>query len=104
MAHRSGHRAGAARQPLFRGSQHRLHECARANLGIAIGQRSYIEDDLASGRLVQPFDTIFRRDLGYYLVCPADRADAPKIKLFREWLLSGISAHRPAEQSPRAAE
>jgi LysR family transcriptional regulator, glycine cleavage system transcriptional activator len=81
-----------------------VYECARANLGIAIGQRSYIEDDLASGRLVQPFDTILHRDLGYYLVCPADRADAPKIKLFRDWLLSGISARRPAEQPPRAAE
>jgi LysR family glycine cleavage system transcriptional activator len=72
-----------------------VYECARANLGIAIGQRSYIEDDLASGRLVQPFDTVLHRDLGYYLVCPAERADAPKIRLFREWLLSGIAAQEP---------
>jgi LysR family transcriptional regulator, glycine cleavage system transcriptional activator len=79
-----------------------VYECARANLGIAIGQRSYIEDDLASGRLVQPFNTVLHRDLGYHLVCPAERADAPKIKLFREWLLSAISAPRATE--PRAAE
>jgi LysR family transcriptional regulator, glycine cleavage system transcriptional activator len=81
-----------------------VYECARANLGVAIGQRSYIDDDLASGRLVQPFDTVLRRDLGYYLVCPAERADAPKIKLFREWLLSCIDARAPAEQNAPAAE
>lgn len=77
-----------------------VYECARANLGIAIGQRSYIEDDLASGRLVQPFDTVLHRDLGYYLVCPAERADAPKIRLFREWLLSGVAAHERAQHLP----
>ncbi len=81
-----------------------VYECARANLGIAIGQRSYIEDDLASGRLVQPFNTVLHRDLGYYLVCPAERVDAPKIKIFREWLLSYVSGRAPAEQTPRAAE
>jgi LysR family glycine cleavage system transcriptional activator len=82
-----------------------VYECARANLGIAIGQRSYIEDDLASGRLVQPFNTVLHRDLGYYLVCPTERADAPKIKLFREWLLSCVTAFTSAWQSsPRAAE
>jgi LysR family transcriptional regulator, glycine cleavage system transcriptional activator len=77
-----------------------VYECARASLGIAIGQRSYIEDDLESGRLVQPFNTVLHRDLGYYLVCPTERADAPKIALFREWLLSRIAAHEPAEYTP----
>ena len=75
-----------------------VYECARASLGIAIGQRSYIEDDLASGRLVQPFNTVLHRDLGYYLVCPTERADAPKIALFREWLLSRIAAHAPPRE------
>jgi LysR family glycine cleavage system transcriptional activator len=81
-----------------------VYECARANLGIAIGQRSYIDDDLASGRLVQPFDAVLRRDLGYYLVCPAERSDAPKIALFREWLLSHLVAQAAAKLStPRRA-
>lgn len=71
-----------------------VYECARANLGLAIGQRSYVENDLAEGRLIQPFNTILRRELGYYLVCPAERAEAPKIKLFRDWLLMSSEAHR----------
>lgn len=81
-----------------------IYECARASLGIAIGQRSYIEDDLASGRLVQPFDIALHRNLGYYLVCPAERADAPKNKLFRDWLLGHIGTRTPAPPAMRAAE
>lgn len=81
-----------------------IYECARANLGMAIGQRAYIEDDLASGRLVRPFDMTLHRNLGYYLVCPAERADAPKIKLFREWLLACIDKRAPLQPAMRAAE
>lgn len=76
-----------------------IYECARANLGIAIGQRAYIEDDLAAGRLVRPFDVALKRNLGYYLVCPAERADAPKIKLFRDWLLRDVESGKPVRQS-----
>ncbi|MFG1361177.1 transcriptional regulator GcvA [Xanthobacter pseudotagetidis] len=76
-----------------------VYECARANLGIAIGQRSYVEDDLRSGRLVEPFGTVLRRDLGYYLVTPRERADAPKIQVFRAWLAE--TSRRSADAVPQ---
>ena len=77
-----------------------VYECARANLGIAIGQRSYVEDDLRSGRLVEPFGTVLRRDLGFYLVTPRERADAPKIQVFRTWLAQ--TSHRSVGALPQA--
>lgn len=67
-----------------------VYECARASLGIAIGQRAYVQADLASGALVAPFEAVLTRERGYYLVCPAERADAPKITLLRDWLLASV--------------
>ena len=42
----------------------------------------------SSGRLVAPFAHALNRDTGYYLVYPANRAGHPKIRIFRDWLLS----------------
>ncbi len=45
-----------------------------------------LTDELASGRLVQPFDTIL--DAGaYYLTYPAKALDQPRPRLFIQWLL-----------------
>lgn len=71
-----------------------LYEAALKGQGIAMGQIRYLEDDLASGRLVRPFDHVLSRPTGYYLVVPEDRADSQKIRTFREWIAgkTGTSA------------
>ncbi|QRG06316.1 LysR family transcriptional regulator [Xanthobacter dioxanivorans] len=91
---RCAHVAEEQRDNLYFEDLSIVYECARANLGIAIGQRSYVEDDLMSGRLIEPFGTVLRRDLGYHLVTPLERADAPKIQVFRAWLAE--ASRRPA--------
>jgi LysR family glycine cleavage system transcriptional activator len=58
--------------------------------GVAIGRTSYVRDDIAKGRLVVPFDITLPLDAGFYLVSPEDRADTPKLAVFREWLLDSI--------------
>lgn len=48
--------------------------------------------DVAQGRLVRPFPIVSTRGWAYWLVYPAERRMVPKIKRFREWLLTEIGA------------
>ena len=63
-------------------------QAAVNGLGVAIAQRAYVRDELASGRLVQPLDQEVPTEFGYYLLCDPAKADTQPLKLFREWLLS----------------
>jgi len=44
--------------------------------------------DLINGRLVRPVDVSLRMSNSYWIVCPNATAALPKIKAFREWLLT----------------
>lgn len=72
-----------------------VYQCAVAGLGVAMGQAAYVAEDLASGRLVAPFDVTLRRTRGYYLVCPKDRANVTKIDTFRRWLRDILTPRGP---------
>jgi LysR family transcriptional regulator, glycine cleavage system transcriptional activator len=60
-------------------------------LGVALGREQLVEADIAAGRLVAPFDTVLPQDAGYYVVAPEATADAPKIALFRDWLIASAN-------------
>lgn len=62
-------------------------QAAIDGIGVAIGRTSYVEADLAKGRLVAPFKMALHADAGFYLVCPEATAESPKMKAFRQWLL-----------------
>jgi LysR family glycine cleavage system transcriptional activator len=62
-------------------------QAAIAGIGVAMGQRMYVREELASGVLFEPFEPVLRRDLGYYLVYPPERREARHIAAFREWLV-----------------
>ena len=59
-----------------------LLEAAVAGLGVAVAPRPLVSDDLKQGRLVAPFGfvTSGRR---YYLLHPAELAQAAKVRTFR---------------------
>jgi LysR family glycine cleavage system transcriptional activator len=61
-------------------------QAAIEGLGIAIGYDTLVADDLASGRLVAPFDFKVRAALSYYFVCPKKNAELAKIACFRDWI------------------
>ena len=61
-------------------------QAAIDGMGVAIGRTSYVEADIAAGRLVVPFDISLPSDAGFYLVYPPDKAKARKLVAFREWL------------------
>jgi LysR family glycine cleavage system transcriptional activator len=63
-------------------------QAAIDGLGVAIGRTSYVQDDIAKGRLVVPFKMTLPTDAGFYLVTPEGRTDTPKLKAFRQWLKS----------------
>jgi LysR family glycine cleavage system transcriptional activator len=71
---------------------------AAGGLGVAIADRNFIGDDLASGRLVMPFDLMVTEETGYFLFTEKGRFAEPKIARFRDWLL----AEAAAERAPKA--
>lgn len=61
-------------------------QAAVEGLGVAIGRRVFVEDDLAEGRLVQPFDLTVAVDEAWFLICPEAVAVRPEVKAFRAWI------------------
>ena len=65
--------------------------------GVALIGDMLVADDLASGRLVRPFDPSLSTPLtfSYYLLSAKDSAEQPKVAAFRAWLLEEARASRP---------
>ena len=45
-------------------------QAAIDGIGVAMGRTSYVQDDIAKGRLVVPFKIALPADAGFYLVSP----------------------------------
>jgi LysR family glycine cleavage system transcriptional activator len=63
-------------------------QAAIDGIGVAMGRTSYVQDDIAKGRLVVPFNIALPADAGFYLVSPEGAAEPPKLKAFRQWLIA----------------
>jgi len=63
-------------------------QAAIDGIGVAMGRTSYVQDDIAKGRLVVPFRIALPADAGFYLVSPDGRRDAPKLAAFRQWVVA----------------
>ncbi len=70
--------------------------------GVALGIEALAVEELASGRLVAPFDFRMRLQSAYYLVSLRETAELPRIAAFRKWLLAQTSELQ-ARVSERAA-
>ena len=64
--------------------------------GVVLGRLMLAADDLAAGRLVQPFDITLPNDYSYWLVYPRAAAERPDVAAFRGWLLSEARSARSA--------
>lgn len=62
--------------------------------GVALGRSVLVEDDLAAGRLLKPFELAFPLRFGYYVVHPKKLSKESKVPLFRRWLLAEAKAAR----------
>jgi LysR family glycine cleavage system transcriptional activator len=57
-----------------------------------MGRTSYVEADIAKGRLVVPFKIALPADAGFYLVSPTARAEPAKLSAFRQWLIASVQS------------
>jgi LysR family glycine cleavage system transcriptional activator len=86
-----------ARGPLFDHYGQAL-QAAADGLGVAMGIRPYIDDDLAAGRLVAPFGLTVSKGMGWYLVHRPQRVAEPAFAAFLGWITAaaaGGAAPRP---------
>ena len=64
---------------------------ALAGQGVALASPIYFAAEIASGRLVRPFETLTSSHGGVWLVYPVERRRSPKIAAFRLWLTSLVA-------------
>ncbi|OZI48598.1 LysR family transcriptional regulator [Bordetella genomosp. 4] len=67
-------------------------QAAMDGLGIAIGQKALILEDLQEGKLITPFNQPVRTGLSFYLLRPKVRRESRKTALFRDWILAQAAA------------
>ncbi len=58
--------------------------------GVALSESTLCADDLASGRLVRPFDVSIRgpAGFGYYALSPQSGTPRPLVKAFLDWVIA----------------
>jgi LysR family glycine cleavage system transcriptional activator len=75
----------AARAPAFSSTQLAL-EAAAAGEGIVLAPGILVAGDIASGRLVRPFDIAIRDPFCFWLLFRADRAQERRIQAWQRWI------------------
>ena len=77
-------------------------DAAIRGLGVALGRRPMVDDDIDSGRLVTLADREIPSGSGYWLVTSQAEFQKPEVKLFTRWLLSelGIVTGEPKPTRP----
>lgn len=86
----------AARGPEFQYYGQAL-QAAVDGLGVAMGIRPYIDDDLAAGRLVAPFALSVPKGMRWYLIYRSFQAGQRDFAAFRRWIIGAVA--QPAAKS-----
>lgn len=71
-------------------------EAAVSGQGVYLGNTTAVQDLIAAKKLVAPFATRVRSDLGYYMVYPEHLARRQDIAVLRDWLLAEAARDREA--------
>jgi LysR family transcriptional regulator, glycine cleavage system transcriptional activator len=94
--------AGIARMTA-RGTEFQFYghalQAASDGLGVAMGIRPYIDDDLAAGRLVAPFALSVPKGMRWYLVYRSFQTEQRDFAAFRRWIIRAAAS--PAARSTR---
>jgi LysR family glycine cleavage system transcriptional activator len=77
------------RGPTFNSSDLALQAAIQGE-GVVLGSSVLADDDVAAGRLVRPFAFSLPADLAYYIAYPPKALQKPKVRAFRDWLLSEV--------------
>jgi LysR family glycine cleavage system transcriptional activator len=76
------------------GMQNLEAAAAIAGQGVAMITPAFYKEDVAAGRLLQPFEELGYDGHEYWLVYPDARRNVPKIRIFRDWLLAATEELR----------
>jgi len=71
-------------------------QAAADGVGVAMGISPYVDDDLAAGRLVAPFDLSVPKGMRWYLVYRSFQAEQRDFAAFRRWIMRAAAG--PAAQ------
>ena len=86
---------GAPEASLHRAFQSDLYtatiEAASAGLGVALGWRHLVDDEVLAGRLCTPLQQSLTTGRGYHLVASPELADTRPVRILRQWLLAEIN-------------
>jgi LysR family transcriptional regulator, glycine cleavage system transcriptional activator len=82
-----------ARATMFESST-LAYQAAIDGLGVAIGERALIDDDLAHGRLIVPFEISYAGTDAFYLLYPRQAESAANLREFRDWIVKEARAVR----------
>jgi LysR family transcriptional regulator, glycine cleavage system transcriptional activator len=77
-------------------------QAACDGLGVAMGIRPYVDDDLRAGRLVAPFPLALPKGAAWHLVWRPEHAEVPEFLAFRAWI-TAEAASGEARQPIRTA-
>ena len=90
----------APRRGIVMDNQSQEASIVQESYGVALMSPLFWRTELESGRLIQPFDTLYMPGTAHWLVHPANRVGVRKIERLREWLLEELEGYRdvmPAE-------
>lgn len=66
-------------------------EAAVQGEGVLLGRSALVASDLASGRLIRPFDLALKSRWSYYVVYPEGALRHKPVRAFRDWLFSEVA-------------
>jgi LysR family glycine cleavage system transcriptional activator len=76
-------------------------QAALDGLGIAMGIRPYIDDDLAAGRLAAPFALTVPKGMRWYLIYRSFQTGQRDFTAFRRWIIRAAAEPAAGQVRPR---
>ncbi|WP_177171670.1 LysR substrate-binding domain-containing protein [Sphingomonas palmae] len=67
------------------------YQTAIEGLGVALGRSAVVRNDIAAGRLVEPFSIRMPSPLGYHVVYPQQHANLVKVQRFVDWACGNLA-------------
>jgi LysR family glycine cleavage system transcriptional activator len=65
---------------------------AIGGLGVTVGDLYLVQEELAAGSLLAPFDLVLSEGTGYFLLLEPGRRQEPRIRAFCDWALAESAA------------
>lgn len=65
---------------------------AVGGLGVTVGDLHLVQEELAAGTIVAPFDIVLSEGTGYFVLLEPGRRQEPRIRAFCDWLMAESAA------------